>query len=243
MTAVARPTSSTRRCRRCRSPWTRTVGSGGPSSTAASMTSCASRRAPKSQLFQLGQSLARSRHSKGHVRPSDRVYRQIGAQPRLMERSQKAAEWAGQSNALPVVQRGFRDFTTWQERSAVERPTVLRGGLPDVCRPGNRERHELGEFWQMGGLVDQAADHHLATWESKDPFVVDEPHRRVPALPEQTQRAQLEVGKLRPNQPPRERLVNRDLGGPLAHAARLSAAPARGRVAGGSPAPTSGNVT
>jgi hypothetical protein len=39
----------------------------------------------------------------------------------------------------------------------------------------------------MSDLVAEAADHHLAAWEPEHPFVVDEPDRHVPALPEQAQ--------------------------------------------------------
>jgi hypothetical protein len=56
-------------------------------------------RVPESELVQPGKPLARLRHAKGHVRPSDRIEREIGTQPRLVKRSQELGKWAGKGSA------------------------------------------------------------------------------------------------------------------------------------------------
>ena len=101
---------------------------------------CFSRWVPEPELLQFGQPLARLRHPQGHVRPSERIERQLRVEHRGMERPKELAERPRERSAPVVVQSGLGQLTAGNERGAVERPAVVGRRLTEVCRDRDRQR-------------------------------------------------------------------------------------------------------
>ena len=84
-----------------------------------------SRCFPKTELLQFGQPLARLRHPQGHLRPSERIERQLRVELCGMKRPKELAERPRECSASVVVQSGLGQLAPGNERRAVERPAVV----------------------------------------------------------------------------------------------------------------------
>ena len=109
------------------------------------------------------------------------------------------------------------------DRPAEERPGKRGGWAPDEHRLRDRQRQQRRERRQHPQLAADAVQRDLTPRKAKDPALVDEPGRVVPALAREPQRRELELRELRAQQQPRQRLVDDDLRAPLGHARETSA--------------------
>ena len=95
--------------------------------------------------------------------------------------------------------------------------------MPDEHRLRDRQRQQRRERRQNAQLAADAVQRDLTPWKTKDPALVDEPGRVVPALACEPQRRELELRELGVQQQPRQRVVDDDLRAPLGHARETSA--------------------
>src|SRR5262249_42120435 len=119
------------------------------------------------------------------------------------------------AHAQRVVRLGLRRLAAGQYRSTEERPPEAFAGPPDEGRLRDREGQYRPQPREQRDLALARRDGHLPAWKAKDPALVDEPDRVVPALPEQTQRIERELGKLHREDAAHECVFDRHLGGPL----------------------------
>src|SRR4029453_10252543 len=179
------------------------------------------RSAPEAEALYLVQELDRSRHSYGHVRAPDRIYRQLRVEVGRVQRSQELGERARQSVESVIVQSSLRELAAGKERRPVERPLEGRCGAAQERWARDGKRQEGRELREHHHLVLDAGHNHRPPRKAERPTLVDEPDGVVPALSEQTKGSDLPV-ELLPDQPSCELRVDGDLGAPLAHRTNLA---------------------
>ena len=116
-----------------------------------------------------------------------------------------------------VAQAGDRRLASCDQLAAEERPREALRRAADEHGNGDAQRQPRRELRQHGDLALEARQRDRAAREAEHPAAVGEPDAVVPALPQQRQRAQLELRELAGDQRAGQLLTDLDLRAPLVH--------------------------
>ena len=180
------------------------------------------RRAPQAEPLGLLQLFDGSRDAECHVVTTHRIGGQgergeLRGHLAAVQGAEEPPERARQPRACSVGQPRLGGLTAREQRRAEEGPRIVLGGCADERRPRDRQGQQRCQPGQRGDLAFDARNGDGPPRKAERPCLVDQPHRVVPALRQQTQAPQLNGGELARNQLSRTVAVDDHLGAPLVH--------------------------
>ena len=174
-------------------------------------------------VAELRKPLPRPGRANAHVGARDRIDGQLDGDLGRVERAQEPPQRARERRAGIVREHRLSELAARDRRPAEERPGKRGGWVPDEHRLRDRQRQQRRERRENAKLAADAVQRDLTPWKTKDPALVDQPGRVVPALACEPQRRELELRELGMQQQPRQRVVDDDLRAPLRHPRETSA--------------------
>ena len=131
---------------------------------------------------ELDETLPCPRRANLHIGARDRVNGKLDWNPDVMQHAEELPQRAGKRGAGTVVELCVGQLPSRDERPAEERPWKLGARAADENGQRDRQRQQRRESRQHAQLATDAVERDLTARKAKEPAVVDEPGRVVPAL-------------------------------------------------------------